>query len=166
MKLIPLIITVGITLAIVAYILAYTNLYETDLKPFLKNESYFAGNLWATNLKSDKDYDGYIDYYKAHLCEHMNETECSSSNVGNFCDYDANTAKCNMKLSRSGNPVYNTPDFETANTRLRQQICSGMPLSSCRESSDLSSGFCEVVNNKCVPRSDDTSPAPAPYPYS
>ena len=165
MNLLHTLITVAITIALIAYILAYTNLYETDLKHFLKNESYFAGNLWATNLKSDKDYDGYIEYYKAHLCEHMNETECLSTNVSNFCDYDANTAKCSIRLSRSGKPAYNTPDFEETSTKLRQHICSGMPLSSCRESSNLSSGFCEVINNKCVPRNDDTSPTPAPYPY-
>ena len=163
MRLLSTLLIVLLTLAIVAYLLAYTNIYENDVKLLLKNEAYFPGNLWTSNLKSDKDYDGYIDFYKSHLCEHMNETECTSENIVSFCDYDTNAAKCKTKLSPSGNPSYNTDDFNEVTTKLHQNICSGMQLSSCRESSSQMSGFCEVINKKCVPRKYDAAPTPAPY---
>ena len=161
MKVLPTFVTVAVTLAIVVYILAYTNIYEQDLKPFLKNESYFAGNLWSSNLKKDKDYDGYMNHYKSTLCAKMNAEECQSPTISTFCEYDESTATCTEKLMTSGDKIYETDDYDKATTKLHKMLCSEIPLSVCTESSSHATGFCEVKNGECVPRSHHLTPSPS-----
>lgn len=156
---------VAVTVIIVFLVLAYTNVYETDVKSFLKNETFFPHNLWSTFLKRDKDYDGYINYYKSGLCQQMNEYECKSSSVRSFCEYDPTEATCNIKRTPNGKMFYETDEYEKAIAKLHEHVCSEMPISTCIESSSRDSGLCELYRNSCVPRSDDIA-APSPAPFS
>tara|TARA_B100001741_G_scaffold165345_1_gene136629 strand:+ start:22453 stop:23007 length:555 start_codon:yes stop_codon:yes gene_type:complete len=166
MEVVPTLLTVAVTLAIVVYILAYTNIYEHDVKPILKNEAYFAGNFWSTNLKKDKDYDGYVNHYKSTLCAKMNAEECQSTTVSAFCEYDESSATCTEKYMTSGDKIYKTDDYDKATTKLHKSLCSEIPLSVCKESSSHATGFCEVEDGECVPRSSKLTPSPATAPAS
>jgi hypothetical protein len=135
-----------ITTIIFALILAYTNVYESTFRNVIKNTSLFPANMWATQLKYDKDYDPFVDSYKLSLCQQLNESECGSSTMQDFCEFD--TGSCRMK-NVNERPTYRTSDFATASSKIHRQICTDIDINQCQ-----GGGLCEVVDARCVPLSD------------
>ena len=117
-----------LTMIIVIYILAFTNIYEERLRKELKK---IDGSLYATNNKKDPERDVLIDFIKATMCRYVGDAvSCEQSPHCQMFYKQEQVGYC-VPIQQDTGSIYLTDKFKEITRPIYDDMCQKANSETC-----------------------------------